>query len=125
MGNVGKVSGCLPSFRLREKELLSLPAHAVLGVFQDDAAPGELVANFVAPIKVAAMTRFLALVDQLLNLSIKNLRLRLAKDIQHTVNAIYRSDYLPFVFFAQAASGQHGIHFAREIVDGSERDGRV
>ena len=71
------------------------------------------------------MTRFLALVDQLLNFGVKNLRLRIAKDIQHTVNAIYRSDYLPFVFFAQTASGQHGIHFAREIVDGSERDGRV
>ena len=101
--------------------LLSLPAHAVFGVFQNNAAFGELVANLIAAIKVAPVTRLLAFVNQLLNFSLKNLGLRVAKDIQHAIKSSDRVDHFALVVFAQTSSRQHRIHFTREIVDGSER----
>src|SRR5438132_794297 len=56
-----------------------LPAYAVLRVFQNDTAPGKLIANFVGAVEVAAVTRFLALVNQLLNFVVEHLALRLTE----------------------------------------------
>src|SRR5437867_9517449 len=83
-----------------------LPTDAIFRVFQHNAALCEFVANFVAPLKVAAVARFLALVDQFLNLLVQHLALWLAENIQHAVDALDRGHDLAFVVFAQCSSGQ-------------------
>ena len=62
-------------------KLFFLPAHAVFGVFEDNAALGEFVPNFIATRKVAAMTRFLPLINQRLNFFVEQFCLRLAEDV--------------------------------------------
>ena len=73
------------------------PADAVFRVFEDDAAAGEFVADLVRTTKVAAAARFLAFVNQRLNLTIEHLALLLAKNIQHGVEAIDSREQLALV----------------------------
>src|SRR2546425_4875410 len=52
--------------------LFSFPAYTVLGVLEDDSARGQLITNLIRAIKVAAMTRFLALVNQRLDFVVEH-----------------------------------------------------
>src|SRR6266404_4881847 len=82
-----------------------LPPYAVFGILQDYPPLGELIANLIGARKVAAMPRFLALVNQLLNFFVEHLSLRTADDVQHAIDAFDGGHNFASVVFAQDASG--------------------
>src|SRR5690349_14429999 len=77
--------------------LLSLPAHSIFGVFEDDAAVGELATNLIGAAEVATSSRFLPFVDQRLNFAVEHLALPFAEDVQHGVDAIDRFEQLALI----------------------------
>src|SRR5437879_4878557 len=102
-----------------------LPPYAVFGILQDDRPLGELFPNLIGARKVAAMTRFLPLVNQLLNFFIEHLSLRTADDVQNAVDAFDGGDNFASVVFTQDASGKSCVHFASQFMYCGERHGRV
>src|SRR5205085_4892440 len=102
-----------------------LPPYAVFGILQDDPPLGELFPNLIGARKVAAMTRFLPLVNQLLNFFVEHLSLWTADDVQNAVDAFDGGDNFAFVVFAQHSSGEHRVYFASQFMNRGERHGRV
>src|SRR2546425_2959414 len=90
---------------------LPLPSHAIFRIFQNDPPLGELIANLIGPRKIAAMTRFLPLVNQPLNIFVEHLSLRTADNVQHAIDAFDGGDNFASVVFAQDTSRQGGVHF--------------
>src|SRR6266566_4809891 len=74
-------------FRHFPGRLFSFPAHSVFRIFENYAAAGEFTANLVGPSKVSTSTSFLALVDQILNFTVKHFLLLGSEDVQHGVEA--------------------------------------
>src|SRR2546428_307806 len=92
--------------------LFSLPAHTVFRVLKNNSTLGQLITNFVCTIEVAAMARFLPLVDQPLYFVIEHLCLRPGKNIEHAVKATDRADNFVLIIPEERSSGQSLIHFA-------------
>ena len=58
------------------------------------------------------MTRFLPLVDQRLNFTVEHLAFLLAKDIQHSVEAIDQRQQLALVVRLHLFARERCVHFA-------------
>src|SRR5437763_15818920 len=95
------------------KTSFTLPTDAVFSVFEYDAELHELIANLVGALEVATVTRFLPLINQLLDFFIEYFWCRVAKDSKHGVETIYRRQYFAPIIFAKPAPRDPCVHFAR------------